>query len=174
MATTTFTFYTVAWQGQDGISAPGLNTPLPDSKDGAVGTSTSFAREDHKHPYDFEVIGVGTDQGDKIWPLSPVSQVVRAFARREGDLVFFSFVAQINSATSPNTALFETDGSLAPPASATIDFVMVDSNENGKFGKIETVYSGLTPSGTIKNGEIYSISGLPSGTIRGEVVWSLH
>ena len=44
-------YYTVARQGVDGAGSPGTATPLPDSASGAVGTGTSFAREDHRHPY---------------------------------------------------------------------------------------------------------------------------
>lgn len=44
------TIYTVAYQGNDGISAPGSQTPLVDQGSGAVGTANAFAREDHRHP----------------------------------------------------------------------------------------------------------------------------
>lgn len=44
-------YYTVARQGVDGAGSPGIATPLPDSASGAAGTSTNFAREDHRHPY---------------------------------------------------------------------------------------------------------------------------
>ncbi|MBQ6398434.1 MAG: hypothetical protein IJI06_09865 [Oscillospiraceae bacterium] len=46
----TATSYTVTRNGVDGSGAPGTQAPLPDSGAGAVGTSTSFAREDHAHP----------------------------------------------------------------------------------------------------------------------------
>lgn len=44
------TIYTVAYQGNDGISAPGSQVPLVDQGAGAVGTANAFAREDHRHP----------------------------------------------------------------------------------------------------------------------------
>ena len=47
----TATIYAVARQGVDGQGAPGTATPLMDGTADA-GTSTSFAREDHRHPTD--------------------------------------------------------------------------------------------------------------------------
>lgn len=44
------TYYTVSRQGVDGAGAPGIAVPLPDNTAGAVGSSESFAREDHQHP----------------------------------------------------------------------------------------------------------------------------
>lgn len=44
------TYYTVSRYGVDGQGSPGTATPLPDSTNGAVGTSVSFSREDHRHP----------------------------------------------------------------------------------------------------------------------------
>lgn len=44
------TYYTVSRYGVDGEGAAGSSVPLPDSADGAVGISMSFAREDHVHP----------------------------------------------------------------------------------------------------------------------------
>lgn len=44
------TYYTVSRYGVDGEGAAGSSVPLPDSADGAVGTSLSFSREDHVHP----------------------------------------------------------------------------------------------------------------------------
>lgn len=44
------TYYTVSRYGVDGQGSPGTVTPLPDSTNGAVGTSESFSREDHQHP----------------------------------------------------------------------------------------------------------------------------
>lgn len=46
------TYYTVSRYGVDGVGAAGTSIPLPDSVDGAVGTSMSFSREDHVHPTD--------------------------------------------------------------------------------------------------------------------------
>lgn len=45
------TYYSVARQGVDGQGSPGTATPLMDGT-ASVGTSTSFAREDHVHPSD--------------------------------------------------------------------------------------------------------------------------
>lgn len=45
------TYYSVARQGVDGSGAPGTSTPLMDGT-AAVGTSTNFSREDHRHPTD--------------------------------------------------------------------------------------------------------------------------
>lgn len=45
------TYYSVARQGVDGAGSPGTATPLMDGT-ASVGTSTSFAREDHVHPSD--------------------------------------------------------------------------------------------------------------------------
>ena len=42
--------YNKSRQGIDGEGMPGTEVPLADSGEGAVGTSTSFAREDHVHP----------------------------------------------------------------------------------------------------------------------------
>lgn len=39
------------YNGADGQGSPGTAIPLPDSATGAAGTSTNFAREDHRHPY---------------------------------------------------------------------------------------------------------------------------
>lgn len=47
----TATIYAVARQGIDGQGAPGTATPLMDGTADA-GTSSSFAREDHRHPTD--------------------------------------------------------------------------------------------------------------------------
>lgn len=44
------TFYTVSRYGVDGQGSPGTAVPLPDSTAGAVGSSDSFSREDHRHP----------------------------------------------------------------------------------------------------------------------------
>lgn len=44
------TYYMVSRYGVDGEGAAGSSVPLPDSADGAVGTSLSFSREDHVHP----------------------------------------------------------------------------------------------------------------------------
>lgn len=44
------TYYTVSRYGVDGQGSAGMSIPLPDSTNGAVGTSTSFSREDHQHP----------------------------------------------------------------------------------------------------------------------------
>ena len=44
------TFYTYSRQGRDGAGSPGTSTPLPDSPNGTTGTSSSFSREDHRHP----------------------------------------------------------------------------------------------------------------------------
>ena len=46
----TETLYLSAYQGNDGIGAPGNQTPLPDAASGVVGTATAFSREDHQHP----------------------------------------------------------------------------------------------------------------------------
>lgn len=173
MATTTFTFYTVAWQGQDGISAPGLLLPLTDSQSGAVGSSTSFSREDHRHPIDIEEIGVGTGGTDKIRPSYQAMSIVRAFARRQGDLCVFSFVVDISSAPGAGNTLFELDESLAPPEDAEIDFVMIDGSRVAHFGKMEAVTYIPAQGDPYRVGLIQSISPLPIGTARGQVVWSI-
>ena len=43
-------FYSASRQGVDGQGAAGVSTPLVDVAGGAVGESSSFAREDHQHP----------------------------------------------------------------------------------------------------------------------------
>ena len=43
------TFYSCAYQGNDGTGAPGAATPLMDGV-AAVGTANAYAREDHVHP----------------------------------------------------------------------------------------------------------------------------
>ena len=45
------TFYSCAYQGNDGTGAPGTATPLMDGV-AAVGTANAYAREDHVHPTD--------------------------------------------------------------------------------------------------------------------------
>lgn len=172
MATTVFTFYTVAWQGQDGISAPGTAQPLADSQSGAVGTSTSFARQDHRHPIDIEEIGVGTGGTDKIRPSYQAMSIVRSFARRQGDLCFFSFVVDFSAAPGANF-LFELDGSIAPPEDAEIDFVMIDGSRVAHFGKMNAVTYIPAQGDPYRVGIIQSISPLPIGTARGQVVWSI-
>lgn len=44
------TFYTCSRQGVDGQGAAGTQVPLADNTNGSVGSSESFAREDHRHP----------------------------------------------------------------------------------------------------------------------------
>ena len=44
------TYYTVSRYGVDGQGSAGTAVPLADTTSGAVGTSTSFSREDHRHP----------------------------------------------------------------------------------------------------------------------------
>lgn len=48
----TTTLYSTAYQGQDGQGAPGTSTPLPNAQTGNVGTSITYSREDHVHPFD--------------------------------------------------------------------------------------------------------------------------
>lgn len=173
MATTVFTFYTVAWQGQDGISAPGTATPLADNQAGAVGTSTNFARQDHRHPIDIEEIGVGTGGTDKIRPAYQAMSIVRSFARRQGDLCVFSFVVDISSAPGAGNTLFELDESLAPPEDAEIDFVMIDGSRVAHFGKMNAVTYIPAQGDPYRVGLISCVSPLPVGTARGQVVWSI-
>lgn len=44
------TFYSVARSGYDGQGSPSTAVPLADNTSGDVGTSSNFAREDHRHP----------------------------------------------------------------------------------------------------------------------------
>lgn len=44
------TFYTTSRYGVDGAGSAGTAVPLADNTAGAVGTSESFSREDHRHP----------------------------------------------------------------------------------------------------------------------------
>jgi len=44
------TFYTCSRQGVDGTGSAGTQVPLVDNTNGSVGSSESFAREDHRHP----------------------------------------------------------------------------------------------------------------------------
>ena len=177
MATTTFTFYTVSWQGQDGISAPGLAVPLPDAGDGAVGTSTSFARQDHVHPLVVEEIGVGSTANDLIQPIASGMQLISAYARKQGDIVVFSFAATLSDALSYGETLFQIDESLAPgPATNPgIDFIILDGSGKGQFGHLETiVFYHPAPTPTDVYGVITNLSALPAGTIRGELVWMVE
>ena len=48
--------YTVTRFGVDGAGSAGTATPLMDSGEGNVGSSTSFAREDHVHPTDTSIL----------------------------------------------------------------------------------------------------------------------
>ena len=52
----TNTFYCVARQGNDGAGAPGTQTPKPVAKTAAIGSSASFAREDHIHALPVDLI----------------------------------------------------------------------------------------------------------------------
>ena len=47
---TPIVLYSSAYQGVDGEGSPSTDVPLGDVTDGAVGTSTYFARADHQHP----------------------------------------------------------------------------------------------------------------------------
>ena len=47
---TTATSYQPIYKAIDGQGAPGTSVPLRDGGGGAVGTSTSFSRDDHQHP----------------------------------------------------------------------------------------------------------------------------
>lgn len=49
-------YYTVTRFGVDGAGSAGTATPLMDSGEGNVGSSTSFAREDHVHPTDTSIL----------------------------------------------------------------------------------------------------------------------
>ena len=48
---TTTTFYSTAYQGNDGTGSPGTSLPLMDGT-ADVGTANAYAREDHVHPTD--------------------------------------------------------------------------------------------------------------------------
>ena len=174
MATTTFTFYTVSWQGQDGTSAPGLAVPLPDAGDGAVGTSTSFARQDHVHPLPLEELSVGDVYGETdIWLLG--GTLNRAYARRQGDLVVFSFVITLSESLSANSIFFFTSEELAPPDNVQIDFLMADSSYNAKYGQIGRSEGIDSETGLpIINGHVLTISQIPAGTLRGQVCWMIE
>lgn len=173
MATTTFTFYTVAWQGQDGISAPGLAVPLPDEGDGAVGTSTSFARQDHVHPVVVEEIGVGTTPSDLIQPVASGLTLTASYARRQGKVAVFSFAATLSEALPAFSLLFQTDESIIP--GAAISFIILDSAGKGQFGNFEGVtYVYPDPQPSVTQGELSCLSALPAGSIRGELVWMIE
>lgn len=61
-------FYSIARNGVDGQGAPSTDTPLSDSEQGDVGTSTAYARGDHRHPRptasDIAATGGATVQGE--------------------------------------------------------------------------------------------------------------
>ena len=66
----TTTYYTCAYQGNDGIGAPGTATPLMDGV-AAVGTANAYAHEDHVHPYD-------TGMFDRIYPVGSIYMSVNS------------------------------------------------------------------------------------------------
>lgn len=45
------------YNGEDGQGSPGASTPLADTTGGAVGSSTSYSREDHQHPLNVPTSG---------------------------------------------------------------------------------------------------------------------
>lgn len=45
------------YNGEDGQGSPGTSTPLADTTGGAVGSSTSYSREDHQHPLNVPTSG---------------------------------------------------------------------------------------------------------------------
>ena len=63
--------YSNARQGVDGTGTPGTSTPLAPASSGVVGTSTSFARQDHVHPFGSALI-------DLIYPVGSIFMSVNS------------------------------------------------------------------------------------------------
>ncbi len=99
--------------------------------------------------------------------------MVRSFARRQGDLVFFSFVADLATSPSAGSDLFELDGSIALPESGVVDFILLDGSRVAHFGRIDSVQYIPAQGDPYIVGRISCISTLPAGTVRGEAVWSI-
>ena len=64
-------------------------------------------------------------------------------------------------------------GILVGTSVAEIDFVMIDGSRVAHFGKTDAMTYIPAQGDPYRVGHIQSISSLPIGTARGEVVWSI-
>ena len=174
---TDVTIYNKSRQGVDGTGTAGTSTPLVDSASGAAGTSTSFARQDHQHPYDVETIVVDADNAGTITSInynhSAFSTMNRAYARRVGNMVILSFVGTLGSAISSSTTLFNIEAGYQP--NQQVDFLMFANNSYGTIRGQVTVSSSTPRTCKINTIDALAASvGNVSTNVRGEVMWVIE